>query len=351
MSFIKDAKLLADLVSARVQNKRVPLIVTFTVTRRCNLRCSYCFVVQKSEEEMDTNSCKGMIREFVEIGMRKLIITGGEPLIREDIDEIISFANSQKISLWVNSNGYFVPTKIAALKKIDKLLLTLDGDKETHDRLRGQGSYVKVIDAIEAAKSNRVPVNIGMVVTSKNIDKLQEYFKLLAYYKIEGRVNILFENMNKASYDHTIACEKGENEEIKEILIKITEYKRKGYPIIYSPTTLKYCLRWKDYNKEWYDAPPEFPYPKCYAGKLYCFVNCNGDMHPCCLRYDAVLPVNGLKLGFKNAFDLLPIPKCFACYNLPYTSLNLICNLDVVSILDLAWSSIFSKFRTSNSRY
>lgn len=345
MSILKEINLFTSLLKARIQNRRVPLIVTILITRRCNLRCAYCFVVQSKEEEMDTTQCKKMIDEFARSGMKQFIISGGEPLIRDDIGDIVNFASSQGITVWLNSNGFFVPARVKSLKKVDKLLLSLDGDEQTHDTQRGPGSYKKVISAIEAAKSHKIPVNVGMVVTSKNIDKLHEYFNLLSFYKIEGRINILFERMSRTSDNQVISCVKGKKEDIKMLIHKLLEYKRKGYPIIYSTNTLKHCLNWKDYDKEWLEEPPNFKYPKCYAGKLYCFVNSNGDLLPCCLRNSTAGITNGVKLGFKKAFDLMLPPKCITCYTLPYTNLNLICHLDVISILELAKSSFSFKYR------
>ena len=77
--------------------KRIPLKVTHFITDKCNLRCSYCYINYNKEKEMSTEQIKNMLNEFAKLGTQIYGIAGGEPLVREDIFEVIKYAFSEDI--------------------------------------------------------------------------------------------------------------------------------------------------------------------------------------------------------------------------------------------------------------
>ena len=127
-------------------------------TLACNLRCKHCLVSAgaKLKEEMSTSEMIKLVDDAVELGVKRIYITGGEPFIKEDIFEIIEYITREKeLELIVLSNAtLFDDKKIAKLENLKgpKLILqvSLEGpDAEIHDNLRGEGSFDKTVDGIK----------------------------------------------------------------------------------------------------------------------------------------------------------------------------------------------------------
>ena len=131
---------LNKMLQARVLGKKFPLSVTFIITYRCNFSCRYCKIFRFKEEEMRTGQIISMIDQLISSGMRRFSINGGEPLLREDIGEIIGYAKRKGLLVTVFTNGYLVSEKIDALRELDIMLISLDGPREVHDAQRMPGA-------------------------------------------------------------------------------------------------------------------------------------------------------------------------------------------------------------------
>ena len=103
-----DLSSLGRVAQARFSGKRFPLSVTFLITYRCNFKCHYCSVYNCNEREMTTSEVFSMIDQLTSLGMRRLGINGGEPLLREDISEIIRYAKKKDLLVSLFTNGYLV---------------------------------------------------------------------------------------------------------------------------------------------------------------------------------------------------------------------------------------------------
>src|SRR3989339_1445427 len=90
-------------INAKLFNKRVPLAVSWALTYRCNHKCSYCGLWKKETQELTAGQIFAVIDELALAGTQYIGFTGGEPLIREDIGEIIKYALSKNIKVRVNS--------------------------------------------------------------------------------------------------------------------------------------------------------------------------------------------------------------------------------------------------------
>ena len=93
------------LLGSRVLGRRVPLVVSIVVTNRCNYSCAYCDRWDGRGERLDRVQMLGMLDDMAAMGTKRVILTGGEPLIRKDIFDIIRRAKTHKMKVGVNSNG------------------------------------------------------------------------------------------------------------------------------------------------------------------------------------------------------------------------------------------------------
>jgi MoaA/NifB/PqqE/SkfB family radical SAM enzyme len=118
-----------------------PFFVSYQITFRCNRKCMFCDAWKlKNPRELDTEQAKRIVGELADGGVGILGITGGEPLIRPDLEEIAAAAKRKGVIIGVNTNGTLLtPTRAKSISTVfDTVFVSLDGFEETHDRIRGE---------------------------------------------------------------------------------------------------------------------------------------------------------------------------------------------------------------------
>jgi cyclic pyranopterin phosphate synthase len=150
-----------------------------SVTDRCNMRCIYCMprecfksdsLFLRKEELLTFGEIERLARIFTSFGVRKIRLTGGEPLVRQNIEDLVqSLSMIPGIELTMTTNGILLPMKAQKLKAsgLDRVTISLDSDDEdTFQFMNGAGYSVNaVLDGIEAAdKVGLTPIKINMVV-------------------------------------------------------------------------------------------------------------------------------------------------------------------------------------------
>lgn len=314
-----------SLLKTRITGKRIPFIVGWSLTNRCDCQCSYCGRWHADSEELTTNQIFSIIEELSALGTYSINFTGGEPLLRDDIGKIIDYVKHKGMRAILTSNGSLIPQKINEIKQIDTLILSYDGPQEVHDQQRQKGSYQQVVKAIEIVKSYNIPIKLQTVLTKYNID----YINAILEFAKKFNVVISFQPVRFLPYIR--------KEDIEFLLPSIEKYKsaisnliaerRKGNKYIgMSLRSLNYLnnLMGRS-NKKIH----------CCAGILYCRIETNGDLYPCSNLIFNYKTVNCVKEGFKNAF-LKMKPRTdycnsFCCSN--RLDLNSIYSFDLEAIL------------------
>jgi uncharacterized protein len=162
----------------------------FVPNYSCNFACSYCYQDEYAPTKgLLTNEIIDSFFTYIQkefAGKRKYItIFGGEPLMnskiqKENIQYIVDKANSAKIDLSFVTNGYTLTDYIDILKqgKIREIQITLDGTADVHNSRRilkgGAGTFTKIVDGIDACISNKITVNLRMVIDKENMNNLPE---------------------------------------------------------------------------------------------------------------------------------------------------------------------------------
>lgn len=151
------------------------------ITKKCNLRCLHCYLSagDEAEDELTTEEIKDLLRSAKELGARSVSIGGGEPLMRPDYLDIIKYALSLDLLVALGTNGTLVDEKIAeSLSKLQiKVQISLDGArKETHDRIRGDGSFDSAVRGIDNLIEKGVGKDIVIAFTpmSLNVSEVPE---------------------------------------------------------------------------------------------------------------------------------------------------------------------------------
>ena len=158
------------------------------ITHNCNYGCSYCIFScdkRRVDGELTTEECFHVIDELVKNGFKHLKITGGEPFIRKDLVEILKYA-SKKLIVDVSTNASLINDEIVnELNKINLKMIhvSLDGNKEEHEAVRGKLTYERTINGLKALKNSKNKVRIGSVIHAKNENNLENLITYLLRYQ------------------------------------------------------------------------------------------------------------------------------------------------------------------------
>jgi len=150
--------------------KRAPLSIGLIMTHQCNLQCVYCGWSSVTCEEMDTDHWLRAIDEFLAAGTLRIGFSGGEPLLRKDLGELLARSHGQAM-ITLNTNGILLPERKNLLKHVDVVVLSLDGAQKVHDDMRGKEAFNRTIAGAQAARLAGKKVILMCVLTRKNLDQ------------------------------------------------------------------------------------------------------------------------------------------------------------------------------------
>lgn len=179
----KSRNLPSHLLQFSVDKKPV---VVWNSTRRCNLRCVHCYSHSKDidyQGELTTEEAKRFIDGLAEFGVPVLLFSGGEPLLRKDLFELISYTRGKGIRAVISTNGTLI-TEDTAKKLGDAGLsyvgVSIDGLKTIHDKFRGvNGSFEKALSGIRASRKAGVKVGLRFTINKVNAEDISGVFNLL----------------------------------------------------------------------------------------------------------------------------------------------------------------------------
>ena len=192
---VRDARMLLSRRTGR--SLAPPDRVSVNVTLRCNLTCTMCTTCYDAPE-LSTDEIKGIIDQTAAWGVKVFNPLGGEPFMRGDIEELLSYAVQRGFYVTVTTNGTLITEKRArALAAIPSdrlhLNLSLDGDEPAHDRVRGTGMYRRAIEgyrrvrAADAAAGNaRRKILANTILNAFNLPRFLEILDAQAAVGFDG---------------------------------------------------------------------------------------------------------------------------------------------------------------------
>lgn len=168
-----------------------PLTAVWEITMGCNMRCKHCgsFCENALEGELTTKEAMQLCDDLGELGFKWITLSGGEPTTRCDWDLISIRLNKHGILTTMISNGWMFDENTAIRAKsanINTVAFSLDGLKNTHDMIRKEGSYDRVMRAIDHVVENGLGCSIITTINSINIDQLSEMYDIISKKKICG---------------------------------------------------------------------------------------------------------------------------------------------------------------------
>ncbi|MDP3957512.1 MAG: radical SAM protein [bacterium] len=165
--------------------------IHWEVTNRCNLRCKHCLPMSglARKHELTTSEALAVLEKFQAAGVSRINFTGGEPFSRKDFPSILERAVTLGMRAAVITNASLLRrAAFEMLKRLGvELGISLDGaDEITHDAIRGRGSFLKVIEALEVCRMKGIPTTLYVTVTGANASQLSALAKLVKQYACRG---------------------------------------------------------------------------------------------------------------------------------------------------------------------
>lgn len=263
-----------------------PSFFGLRVTHNCNLKCKHCSAWRKktkNTDELDTKQWKQIISYIGKWTKGSyLVFSGGEPLLRKDIFELINHANNLDLCTIITSNGYAnkdIARKLAE-SKVDFIKLSMDGCGETHAYLRGvKDAKSKIENLIKILKDHNKKVMITTILSEKSQKSMNQIFEFVSQnniFAIEFQP-ILPDIFAKNSIDWYKKSElwPKDLEEIHSSIDKIINFKKRGFPVLNS---IQHLQLMKQYFK---DPNQNFINTNCNANYQKLIIRPNGDIRMC----------------------------------------------------------------------
>jgi radical SAM protein with 4Fe4S-binding SPASM domain len=258
-----------------------PRLIAFEVTRRCRYGCLHCRAnaFADAQEELTTSECKKIIKAIAKYSKCILILTGGEPMERADIYELIQYAHKSGLKPVLATCGYLIDEKtIVKLKKAGVMALSfsIDGaNAETHDRFRGtKGAFNSTIDAARITHKARVRFQINTTISKINAGEVIGIAKLA-------------KELGAYCFNPFILVPTGRGREIEDAVLDPVEYEMLLNELL--------RIKLKSEIKVRVTCGPQFArvckqaetkgltedVPGCMGGRGFGFISCRGDVQTC----------------------------------------------------------------------
>jgi len=259
--------------------KYVPLVVSWNLTRKCNLKCPHCYInatTQELKNELTTEESKNLIDQICEVSRPLLILSGGEPLLHPDVYELVRYGASKGLKMGLGSNGSLIDATAAKRLKnagIETVSISLDSHiPEQHDEFRGvRGSWEKAVGAIKALQENGVLVQVNTTLTQQNYDQIDDIMSLAENLGVENFHLFFLVPTGRGVKMADISPAKYENM-IKTTFAKVAKHKLNVRPSC-APQFMRIAKDMGLDMSRWIRG--------CLAGLYYCRVYPNGDITPC----------------------------------------------------------------------
>ncbi|WP_238948604.1 putative heme d1 biosynthesis radical SAM protein NirJ1 [Clostridium sp. YIM B02569] len=166
-------------------------VVAWNCTKTCNLKCKHCYASsdnKRYDDELTLDESKKFIDDLKDFNVPALLFSGGEPLMKENILELLDYASQRKIRSTISTNGILLDKDVCkSLKKINLgyVGVSLDGIGSNHDAFRGvNGAFDSALRGIRNCIEVNQKVGLRFTINKNNYKELEDIFKLIKEEKI-----------------------------------------------------------------------------------------------------------------------------------------------------------------------
>jgi radical SAM protein with 4Fe4S-binding SPASM domain len=287
-----------------------PFLIVWDFTHKCNLQCKHCYSNSGAfnEEELTTQQALAVVDQIADAGVTALAFSGGEPLTRKDFFQVARHAADKGLYVSVATNGTLLTKEnVRKLKeaKVNYLDVSIDGAcAKTHDDFRGvPGTFAKAVEGLKNCVEADLCVCIATTVGKNNLSELPAIIDLAEEIQAERFTyfNFIPTGRGKDHFDEDLSAE--ERESVMHYLLNRMSSGCKTTILTTAPQLARVALQCQGQKgtgevtmsmahmqtvKITKKAVPLADFiGGCGAGRLYCSISPQGDVHPC-----VFLPVN-----------------------------------------------------------
>ena len=244
--------------------------ITLVVTHRCNAKCIMCSSYGNPSCVKDEIS----LEDIKKIPASKFIqITGGEPFMRTDLENIVAILSKKSKRLMINTNGFFTDKLVDLCKKYPNLAIriSIDGNREVHNSIRRIDIYDKAIASLDALKKlGVVDLGISFTLQENNADQLMKMYEFALGKGVDFGVGVIHNSFYFSKDDNAIKNEDALKTELKKLVrVQLKSKRKKDWARAF----------FNDMSINYIDGKP-MPV-KCDAGISSFTIECNGNVLPC----------------------------------------------------------------------
>jgi radical SAM protein with 4Fe4S-binding SPASM domain len=268
---------------------RRPEIVGWGITNRCNLSCPHCYssATKQRIDELSTAECLDLLGALSRLGALRVGWTGGEPLLRKDLDILIGRATALGIGSAITTNGTpLTPERVQSLARagLRTVQVSLDGsnaDRNTRIRKATAQDFDRAVRGIQTCQAAGMTVHMAMLIGSETLNDVEPYLDLakelhVASVRFCGYVPWGFGKRKDACSRLDLRECLGELRSLVETLQDTND-----------PQAL--------FDPGFGPLPPFFDYHDCIAGVGLLYLAPNGDVYPCTSLLDERFRVGNVR--------------------------------------------------------
>ena len=278
---------------------RAPVNVTWEITLKCNLRCAHCLsdAGTPSERELTPAESRVLVDDLTSLKVFQVNIGGGEPFIQKGFPDLLTHCHEKGLVTCVSTNGTLIDDDLAhRLSRLKMLYLqvSLDGaTADVNDPIRGEGTYQRILEALDCLARHKVQFSINAVLTRTNYFQLEDLRKMAGEYGAELRVSRFRPSGRGKHSRSSLGPEKWQLEAFAEWL--------EGHDLVRTGDSF-FCLTSENRRRKGLDM--------CGAAKMTCCISPVGNVYPCAfLQEPPFLAGNIRDASFKSMWDRSPVFK------------------------------------------
>jgi len=267
---------------------KYPFYAAFCINSYCNARCRHCSsaAAMGRSDDLNTEQILNIIIQLGELGIFQIGISGGEPLLHPDIEQIIKKCILHGICVGIGSNGLIIDKEYASKLKewgVNHVQISLDGSNhKTHDSFRGvDGLFDKALNAISLLKKVDMKVNVCMTPTKLNYKELPNVIQICNELNVDAFNLSQFVPVGRGTTEIDLPPE------VWKDILELWDYNRRrlsGKMQFITHEAQQILIDSSLYGRRLFNG--------CQAGNGVCCIKSNGDVIPCVMLD---IPIGNLK--------------------------------------------------------
>ena len=246
------------------------------ITDRCNQRCPHCYVdPRNSSDDLTTQQILDLLTECSELGAQNFHVFGGEPFLRDDLEEIFTYANDLNLTLSVATNGTRLNQNFEWIQRLNPFVgITLHGPKEFHDSFcKQEGSYETALSALKTALQMNLNAGVVTCVTQLNIKSYLSWMESLVELGVQTFFILYFSPLGRGKDLKNAQLSNDEWNSLYQTLNEFILNSKQAINIYFERAIVPITNALFSGNY----------LPCSIYSKMNCVADANGDVYPCIL--------------------------------------------------------------------